>query len=250
MPVNKITLSEALKDYVTRRKRMGFSDHTIVNDRDNIGALVRHVERHKPIQVRHVTSDHVFDLFYGESGLHSYHPDRNGAMRKPINEATHNAYRKKIGQFNAYCVKRGWTRADWLDNVPTEAQPEVLRFSAHTEPTAAPGRLRRQPQGPDLPRRLREHRLPAIGTQATEDQGRRSGHRLDHGQHLQDEEDAPHPDHGRVRRRAAGGTVPEPEPEPQPEPKAVPDQPEPPSDLAQRRNRRRNRAGAGVRIST
>ncbi|HZE33485.1 MAG TPA: hypothetical protein VE198_18840 [Actinoallomurus sp.] len=112
MPVNKITLSDVLEEYVARRKRMGFSEHTVVNDRSNVGALVRHVERHKPIQVRHVTSDHVFDLFYGENGLHS-HPDRNGALRKPINEATHNAYRKKIGQFNAFCAKR-WLDAGWL----------------------------------------------------------------------------------------------------------------------------------------
>lgn len=141
MPANKITLSEALEDYVARRKRMGFSDHTIMNDRSNIGALVRHVERHKPIQVRHVTSDHVFDLFYGEGGLHSYHPDSNGTLRKPIRETTHNAYRKKI-QLNAYCAHI----------VPSAAGRELTGWT--TSVPGAPGdngRLRERPASDSRP---------------------------------------------------------------------------------------------------
>jgi hypothetical protein len=60
-----------------------------------------------------VRSDPV-DFFYGDTGVHTGHPDRSGSMRKPINEATHNAYRKKIKQFNEYCMKRaGPGRTGW-----------------------------------------------------------------------------------------------------------------------------------------
>jgi hypothetical protein len=91
MPVRKITLSAAVEEVHLAPRAHRICPQRHRQRTHNLRALVRHVERTRTIQVRNLTSDHLFDFCSGDTVLRTEHPDRFGTMRKPINEATHNA---------------------------------------------------------------------------------------------------------------------------------------------------------------
>lgn len=129
MPVSKITLSEAVEEYVSRReKTKRYSLVSTRNERIHIGRFARLVEGNRGMQVRHVTSEHVFQYFYGKGGLHDAHYDGKGVIHDPIEGSSHNVLRRKLKQFNTYCNNRGWTNVDWLEDVPTMEEDEKTRL--------------------------------------------------------------------------------------------------------------------------
>jgi site-specific recombinase XerD len=129
LPVSKISLSESVEEYISRReKTRRFSPNTITNDRTHLGRFARVIEGKRGMQVKNLTADKVFEYFFGEGGLHDVHYDGNGTIHPPIEGASHNVLRRRIRALNAYCAKRGWTNVDWLEDVPTMEEEEKIRL--------------------------------------------------------------------------------------------------------------------------
>lgn len=128
-----IALSSAVAKYLAIRQRSGKADNTMRVDRTLLPRFTAHLQ---DPSFEQLTSHNVRDFFYGPGGLMDSHTTRikGQPVREPVGPGTHNAYRKRLKVFFAFCKAEGYTHLDnYLSGV--EALPEPRRKRQQPAPS-------------------------------------------------------------------------------------------------------------------
>ena len=111
--MSAVLLSQAVKDYLAVRTARQ-SGATAKNEGQVLRRFAATVAKGRDIQMASLTAEHVEAWFVL---LRQNHTDRSGTERPPIQATTWNNYYALIKSFDAYCVRRRWTRVDLLAHV-------------------------------------------------------------------------------------------------------------------------------------
>ncbi len=120
----QIRLSEAVEEYLRYRLAKGMARTTVTNEGY---VLRRFVAWYGDRQMRSMSPQRVAEWFYGEQGLRAEHQTRDGSVRAPVQNSTHNYYRSRLNTFCIFALKRGWLKTDLLDEVDILKEPVRLR---------------------------------------------------------------------------------------------------------------------------
>jgi site-specific recombinase XerD len=123
-------LSEAVEDYERHRRARNIAAGTRKNE---MYVLRRFAAWYGDVQVRHMTPEKVARWFYGQGEMRCDHTTRDGRRRDPVAASTHNFYRGSLRSLFVFASRRGWLKADLLEEVDPLRLPTRLRLRPDPE---------------------------------------------------------------------------------------------------------------------
>src|SRR6059058_4483564 len=128
MATKKTMLDESIAAYLTHcETALGHSENTLNSARLILHQFLRHTGNK---QVVNVTHQHVYDWFYGPSGLMSFRISANRNYKRnlaPLTASSHNLYRAKAVGFFKYCLERGLVRSNPMMDIRPRKVPKKVR---------------------------------------------------------------------------------------------------------------------------